>query len=24
LAERIEKETTLGYKVVRIINAEEA
>jgi FlaA1/EpsC-like NDP-sugar epimerase len=24
LAERIEKETTLGYRVVRVINAEEA
>ena len=23
LAERIEKETTLGYRVVRVINAEE-
>ena len=24
LAERIEKETTLGYRVVRVINAKEA
>jgi len=24
LAERIEKEATLGYRVVRVINAEEA